>query len=290
MNNYLRAILLICLLLIQTSCSDTMIDPFSNDGRFFTIYGFVDEFERQQAIRVIPITRKAVQIDTPSADQAFIDATVSSKDLLTGEITHWQHSLEELDDGSYGHIFRTAFFPRRGRTYELTVLRSDGVTTKATTTLPYLPITKPAPDTLFFPYEISPDSAWSQEVNLPGISSPWDIIVTYDLQGLPARVFYGRPGERTEEGWRFNIDPSADAPEMRQFMGIPEGNPLPLLHAIEIQVRVLDDDWDPPRGIFDPELIARPGVLSNVENGYGLWGSIGFYQYTWIAPPQIQSD
>jgi hypothetical protein len=77
----------------------------------------------------------------------------------------------------------------------------------------------------------------------------------------------------------------ADAPRMRDFLGISPGSPLPLLHAILLQVRILDANWDPPLGVFDPEVLSQPGVLSNVENGYGIWGGVGLYQYTWISPP-----
>ena len=282
-----KALLFVVLLGIVPACSDSFIDPFNNDGRYYTVYGYIDILETNHAIRVIPVTRSPEIIRTPADPDAFIDATVTSVDLFTGEEEIWRHSLEQLSDNTYGHIFRATFRPRPGRTYELTILRSDGITTTAQTTMPHLPITIPSPDTLFYPYEIAPEAAWSQDVFLPGIASPWDITVSYDLQGRLARVPYGRPGQRTEDGgWVFAIDPSADAPAMREFMGIQPGNPLPLLHAIEIKVSVLDANWDPPQGIFDPEVLAFPDEVSNVERGYGLWGAIGLYQYTWIAPPQ----
>lgn len=287
MMQVLHRLLLLLILVSATACTDSFIDPFSNDGRFFTIYGYIDTHSTQHAVRIIPVTRTPARITSPADGQAQIDATVTSMDMMTGETVTWRHNLEQLSDGSYGHIFRGTFRPRPARTYQLTVTRKDGITTTATVRVPHLAASIPSPDTLFFPYEISPDSAWGQEVVLPGIASPWDIIVTYDLQGLPARVFYGRPGERTADGsWQFTIDPSRDAPAMRQFRGLGENDPLPLLHAIEVQVRVLDEDWDPPGGVFDPEVLAFPDALSNVENGYGHWGAVNLYQYTWIAPPQ----
>ena len=279
---------ILVLLLILPACDDPIIDPFKNDDRYFTIYGFIDVLETEHAVRVIPVTRAPARIVSSSDGRARIDAVVTSTDLQTGVVTHWQHTLEQLSDGTYGHIFRASFMPRPGRTYELTVARNDGIETTAQTRMPRLPTAKPSPDTLFFPYEISPDSGWGQAVSLPDIVSPWDIIVTYDLQGVPARLPYGRPGERTDDGgWRFTIDLAADAPRMRQALSLSAGDPLPLLHAIDLQVRVLDENWNPPQGIFDPEIIALPDELSNVENGYGLWGAVGLYQYTWIAPPQF---
>jgi len=269
------------------ACDSTFLDPFENGDRFYTIYGFIDASQFQHSVRVIPVTRFREVINHPSEDQGSIDAVVTSTDLLTGTVTRWLHSVELLDNGTYGHIFRAKFLVRPGRTYRLEVLRSDGITATAETTVPRFPVTVPDPATLFFPYESSPDSAgFSREIYVPDIASPWDIIITYDLQGTFVRLPYGRPGSRTSDGgWRFTIDMGADAPRMREYMEIPASAPLPLLHAIFLQIRALDANWDPPNGVFDPEILSQPGILSNVVNGYGLWGSVALYQYTWIAPP-----
>ena len=272
--------------LLLSACDDSFIDPFSNEDRFFTVYGFLDQLETEHAVRVIPVTRRAEVIRDPSEPQASIDAQVFSIDVRTGATERWEHSLERLDNGNLGHIFRGRFRVLEGRTYRLEVRRSDGVITSAETTVPRLPATKPNPDTLFFPFEVSPDAGLSQEVSIADLVSPWDIILTYDLQGTAVRLPYGRVGTRTDEGWRFTVDLQADAPRMRQVLGLTDTAPLPLLHAICLQVRLLDQQWDPPQGLFDAEILAQPGTLSNVENGYGFFGSIGLYQYTWIQPPQ----
>ena len=59
-----------------------------------------------------------------------------------------------------------------------------------------------------------------------------------------------------------------------------EGTPVGLTHT-GLQIRMLDSGWDPPGGIFDPEILAQPGALSNVENGYGYFGSVGLYIQEW---------
>ena len=48
-----------------------------------------------------------------------------------------------------------------------------------------------------------------------------------------------------------------------------------------MQIRVLDANWDPPGGVFNPEVLAQPGAYSNVENGYGFFGSVGLYTEVW---------
>ncbi|MFT5144024.1 MAG: hypothetical protein ACI80V_003623 [Rhodothermales bacterium] len=269
------------------ACDTGTFDPFDNDDHYFTVFGYLDQLSLNHSVRVIPITRFAADIPAVVSPQATIDAVVTSTDVRTGSVTRWDHSLELLDDGNYGHIFRARFQVLEGRTYRLDVTRNDGIVTSAETTVPRLPITIPSPDTLFFPYETAPESGLSQEVYLPDIPSPWEIMVVYDLQGRQFRLPYGRPGARTEDGgWRFTIDLGVDTPRLKDLVGLTENDALPLLHAITLQVRLLDSAWDPPDGVFDPEVLAQPGVISNVQKGYGLWSSIGLYQYTWIAPPQ----
>ena len=98
----LRPILLIGLLFVTASCDDTFIDPFDNDGQFFTLYGYLDVIQTEHAVRVIPVTRTPEHITSPSDDQATIDAVVTSTDLSTGQKITWQHTLV----GSYEFAFR----------------------------------------------------------------------------------------------------------------------------------------------------------------------------------------
>lgn len=274
---------LVCLV----SCSDTFLDPFENDGRYYSVYGFIDASESLHHVRVVEITRFAEEIEENRIDTRNLDARVTSTDLSTGATTLWTHQLKPLDDGTWGHVFSGRFLPQPGHTYRLEIERSDGQITSAETTVPRFPTTIPAPDTLFFPYEASPDSAHSALITVPDIASPWDITLFYNLQSQNVRVSYGRPGTRTAEGgWQFEVDMPRDAPQMRAFLGLTPQDALPLVHAITLQIRALDANWDPPDGIFDPDILAQPGTMSNVENGFGFFGSIGLYQYTWIPVPR----
>ena len=60
----------------------------------------------------------------------------------------------------------------------------------------------------------------------------------------------------------------------------PTGAPYGLT-ALGFQVRILDKNWDPPEGVFNLKVLAQPGALSNVNNGYGFFGSIGVYREEW---------
>ncbi len=292
----LRPILLIGLLVVTASCGDTFIDPFDNDGQFFTIYGYLDVIQTEHAVRVIPVTRTPEHITSPSDDQATIDAVVTSTDLSTGQKITWQHTLEKLDDGTYGHIFRAAFLVQPARSYRLEVRRSDGATATAETRVPFI---SEASRFRRDPVQVTPDSVVTLDVYLSDVPSPWKIESLYLMgnetpQGSPYTplqsrfyVSYGRSGERTDdEGWHVQISISEDQAPVRAAIeefrrqGIYDDTPL-VLRSMGIRIRILDANWDPPEGVFDPEVLAQPGRLSNVENGHGFWGSIGLYTQEW---------
>ncbi len=294
MKNALGPGLLTLLLLATAACNDTFIDPFDGQGRYYTIYGFIDEAKNfepgaEHAVRVIALSRFPERILAPTSEAA-IDAVVTSMPVRTGESHRWNHTLEELSDGTFAHIFRTRFFVRAGRIYRLEVRRSDEVTASAETTVPRLPESMPQLKAI----QVSPDSVLTQEVYLPDLASPWEILVIYRVafsgRLVGVRLPYGRSGERTDDGgWRFTINLSEDAPRVRESIARTNGYEGPLdLTAMGLQIKILDTNWDPPEGVFDPEVLAQPGTLSNVENGYGFWGSIGLYQHSWRVSDELR--
>ncbi|MCZ6758063.1 MAG: hypothetical protein O7C39_07255 [Bacteroidetes bacterium] len=279
--------------IVWQGCSDTVIDPFSNDGKYYTIYGFLDVLETEHTVRVIPVTRHAERISTPSDPQADIDARVFSTDLRTGYRREWSHSLVQTEDGSYGHIFKSQFIVNPLRTYRLEVVRSDGKMATAETTVPYIP------DAALFekgPEVFSPDSTeLYQDIYIPRIASPWDIQGIYLWGGggtINRRVYvqHGRSGYRTADGgWQMRLTISEDQAVVRENIqwSIDTGDiteaTLVGITALGVQLRILDQDWDPPAGVFDPEVLSAPGAFSNVINGYGRFGSIGLYIQEWNA-------
>jgi len=296
---FLRAIVTVCLsaglLLAVAACDDAFIDPFDNNERYYTLYGYLDAIETEHAVRVIPVTRTPEHITSPTDDQATIDAVVTSTDLRTGQRITWRHTLEKLDDGTYGHIFRASFIVRPSNMYRLEVKRSDGKTATAETKVPYIP---EAARFRVDPIEVTLDSVVTQRWYLTGVPSPWKIEGVY-LMGNDFRppgaishrfyVPYGRTGERIDDDtWHFTLNISEDQTQVREqlehFRSIGVfGRSEEHLRAVGIRVRMLDANWDPPEGVFDPEVLAQPGTLSNVENGYGFWGSIGLYVQEWEA-------
>jgi hypothetical protein len=265
------------------SCEDSFIDPFANDGKYFTLYGYLDESKNFQpgtlhAVRVVPITRSSPVVDDPDSPNAQIDAEVFSIDVETGQEVRWGHSLVELADGTYGHLFQTRFFIEAGATYRLEVRRSDGIVARAETRVPTT--TSIVPDAA---EPIVTDGVMRQEVLLPGVRSLWDVEIIYQIgdaicfQGSPARVSYGRVGTSSEAGWRLRVNITDDVRELEQRLGTSDWR----VCSIGIRTRIMDSAWTPPGDVFDPETLALPASLSNVDNGYGFFGSLGLLQANW---------
>ena len=297
-----KAFLTAALLLTTAACDDTAIDPFVNEDRFFTIYGFIDVLDPQHTVRVIPITRTPEKIENPAT--ASIDAEVFSTNLNTGVRREWNHSLERLSNDLYAHIFSTTFPVQPRHTYRIEVRRSDGARTWAQTTVPLF--TDPALFDLA-PYAVSPDSSEiTQEVVIRGVPSPGDLLVNYRFTALtPDLVFgedndivrssveipYGRTGDPTDDGWRFTLNLSADQAAVREhitaFLRGGQSIGTVTLNSIGIQMKVLDENWVLPAGEVNVDTLAQPGAFSNVQNGFGFWGSIGLYIQEWAVPPDL---
>ena len=283
-------LLLLTTLLLGSGCSDTMIDPFENEEKYFTIWGYLDQLSTQHEIRVIPVTRFAENITDPLQPEAQIDAEVYSVDLSSGQRRRWNHELARLSDGTYGHVFRSQFLVDAKKSYRIEVIRADGKMTSAETRVAAIDS-----DTLIVRdpvvWEFDSTEVY-QDVIIPEIASPWEIQAIYRWEGGDQAwkylIPYGRPGERTSDGgWRVRLNISADQPKVKEHLEwaksvgiIPPGGAYGIV-SMGFQVRVLDANWDPPHGVFDPEVLAQPGVLSNVENGYGFFGSVGLYIQEW---------
>ncbi len=84
--------------------------------------------------------------------------------------------------------------------------------------------------------------------------------------------------EDTSEGWEITVNYSVDRAVLNDEIG---GLGLRLA-GLAMQVVVLADDWVPPGGVWDPEILSQPGVFSNVNNGFGFVGSAGRFSVEWI--------
>ncbi|MDX1428835.1 MAG: hypothetical protein R3282_01055 [Rhodothermales bacterium] len=275
----------------QLSCEtfdDPLVDPFEGQQRYFTIYGFLDSSRFDQRIRVIPVTRTPENIASAAEPAAFIDAEVSTTDLETGQRIVWRHTLSQLSDGRLAHVYEASMRVEPGHPYRIDVIRSDSAMSTATTIVPSLS-TSIAP-VIEAPVMSSGEAF--QTVRLTGVPRAFDIEIHYKVAGPinDARVTrtYGTAGAPDDQGrWTLNVDLSRDAAAVLQEVESELGI-LVWLEEIGVSVKWVDDQWpniEPPIVI---DRLAQPGVLSNVENGDGFFGSVGTYSRFWEIDNELE--
>jgi hypothetical protein len=187
--------------------------------------------------------------------------------------------LQELDDGTYGHVFTSRFVVRQRHRYRLVVQRSDGAESVAETTVPNLqaPIALPA--------QVTPDSV-TQVLVWPDAGVPERIEIAYcakpvgDFSCDDILIDYGRTGEMTSQGWEVPVALGRDLTFVRRQLGYPDSVALELSN-VEMRFTSLDSEWKAPPGEYDPEVFGQPGALTNVENGFGFWGSLARSIRSW---------
>ena len=251
--------------LIVSGCDSPSIDPFVT-GSHFTVWGYISPFADTHFVRVIPVRRFPEEIVQPGDRHAEIDARVTSTDVARGHTRQWQHSLRRLDDGTYGHIFYSAFVVRSGGRYRLTVTRSDGMESVAETVVPS------DHEVEILPAEVVDDRViqiirWKDVPTLENTdiiycAAPIGIRACYDGEdGAGLIIGYGRKGARVGNDWEITVDLSRDFDFLRQINGLAPDLPLGL-YTLHMRVIVLDAGW---RVLLDPTEFAQPGALDNVE-------------------------
>ncbi len=277
----------LALSLLVTACDGVEVFPFRETDHYYSIYGYLDTLADSHFVRVVPLRTRLERAQSPTDGPfARIDARVTSFDLATGDSVAWTGALVRLRDGTYGHLFGAripALFP--GRTYRLEVRRSDGKRSHAETTVPLPPRWRIGPPQ-------QQGGGLVQTVRLEGVPNrPDDVALVYAV-GPPGtinpnrvRIPYGRPGSLRDGAWTLDVLLSRDADAVRDTLARQLGpdfaaGPL-VLFSVTMHTATLDTAWDPPGGVFDPDVLQLPTTFSNVVNGFGFFGSIGRFAEDW---------
>lgn len=276
----LRAALLVPLLLaaaLAAGCEEG-VDPFLESDRYFTLYGTLDMNADSQFVRVIPI---AAALEGGGA----LDATAAVTDLTTGEVVALRDSVLTFADGSTGHVFYAPLRVQPAHTYRLEVVRGDGAVTSAETTLPALPEVEVLPT-------VRSGSAYAQPVRWDGFDQlPFAVETVYRFLRAPEAPFTDvavdyptanrAPGEPY---WQALVRLNDDRQELIEELGTLSGFTF---LGIGMRLTLLDDQFVPPGGVFDPEVLVQPGTFSNVQNGFGFLGSVGRFSTEWVLPADV---
>jgi len=282
------ALVLAGMMVVLVGCED-QVNPFVEEDRYFTVFGYLDTAVNEQFVRVIDL-----RTDFAAEGDFSIDATVTSLEIESGNVTVWEDSLIAYSDGSFGHVFHSSFQPVPGWTYELRVTRSDGIQSRASTTIPVIT------DIELDDPTISVASVF-QKIRWTDIDAPpFRVEVWYRfLNASPGQPFleailpYGNVSDQygqIVEGnkWEVLIRLTGDKEDVTRELGLSP-NAAPFLMGVGMRLTMTDDSWRPPDGVFDPEILVQPGTFSNVENGFGFFGSVNQYTYEWTLDPNITS-
>lgn len=242
-------------------CDEAVTPPDEIDA-YFTLWGALSPAEDQQALRVIPI-----QSDIEQDGGAPIEATMYSTDLTTGDESVWRDSLVSFSGGSSGHVFVSDFRARYGRRYRIAIERVDGALTVARVRVP------PLVDAIAGAPVVTVGNV-RYPIVWPGAPQLNEIEVTYDLENencerIPVTIPFEGDAEPFEFGWETTIDLDDDASRvLRDLLFRPHA-----VHEITLSLEIASEDWRPPGGVFDEELLIEPGTFSNVDGGFGFVGS-----------------
>lgn len=264
------------------------VDPVLGVSQPFTMYGFIDPTATRQTLRVFPIDGRLLLANNPR-----IDAQVESTDLGTNETVVWTEDFRQYEDGQYGFVFRGPFSASFEGAYRLRVSRSDGLASEVVVNVPprvEMELLEPI-DT---PGLIAQPVLWGSET--PQLI---DVKVVYNLQvGLSAdseltavTIRYTGRVRQVEEGWRVDVTLAEDLDIIRGELfrrNLVNNFTTPLiLNQVTISGMIVNKEWNPPGGRFNPDALVEPGTFSNVENGFGFFGAGYVEQVAWVPEAEL---
>jgi hypothetical protein len=239
--------------------------------------GYLDTDADTQAIRVVPL-RASIDRSEPLPIDVTVVSTHGAEQIV------WRDSLIRYFDRTYGHVFWAPFKAEPEETYRIDVTRSDGHTVFAQTVVPEVPV-EPGEA-----HGALNETAKFAPVYFPGVTNVIDVDVTYTVfptgcqGGTPPppeqavrytiRYVGGDRGRFIDGEWQVLLNLEDDR-DILEVVLAPFGNPACItLYDLEVRIAVPDAQWEPPGGVWDPEVIAQPGVFSNVNGGFGFFGSV----------------
>ena len=277
--------------LLLAACEENAVAVLGTDHPF-TLWGVLDPRADTQFVRVFPIEGT---LDPGSPEP--LAARLISTDLDTGEEHTWRDSVSVDERGIVGHVFYAPFRVEYGHTYRLEITADDGASSLVEVEVPAgTELTLGEPDT-------------TQGVLLPGyvLNSPPRLVrselvfrigfVTgFSAGGCPYYNFadyviaYDDRIRPTQDGWWFIVN-------LREVYSFVESRALEhpsylrrygiTLAYVRFDTIVANEAWAPPGGSFDPDVLVEPGIMNNVENGFGFVGAGYPLSRLWTLSPRV---
>lgn len=267
-----------------TGCEEE-VTPIIGTDRAYTLYGALTPEADTQFVRVFPIE----EILEPTSPVP-LDARVVSTDLETGVQHAWRDSLVMDFRRQYAHVFWSPFRPEHGHTYRIEIEGATGASA--------VDVTIPLPATIEVQEAISASSTTVPVLirgdagNLLGIEIDYTVGSAPGLGSGPITLTVPFEGQMTRqgEGWLLRIDMAREREEIvvrLDARGAYRNEYGVLLLDMRLHMIVANDAWVPPGGVFDPEVLIQPDVMTNVENGFGFVGAGYELSHTWRPPEEM---
>lgn len=279
------------LLALLTGC-DTSVDSVVGTDKAFSLYGILQPRSDTQWVRVYAIEDRLRPLPPEP-----LDATMTSTDLDGGDTSSWRDSLIREDDGRYAHVFWNPFRARFDHTYRLEATRDADRVTRVDVKVPQeASLVLQEPDTSGA--EVISRVLVNQEVpRLMRVEVEY--YYQYDLRSNvgprqdPSErdtLSYDSTQRRVEGGWVVPISLSQDFRTFRdRLRETGKWNPQfgLVLREMTLRLAVVNESWDPPGGEFNREVVVQPGVMSNVENGFGFVGAGYRLRKRWVPSIEV---
>lgn len=280
---------ILCILgLIVSGCEED-VNPFIGTDFPFTVWGFVNPKADTHAVRVFTIDEVLRLIPEEP-----LDATVSIINVEDTERHILQDSAILLPTGEYRHIFWSEFPVNYNETYRLEVERSDGLITRSTAVMvpPPISIDVLEPNLNAFSALLLPLEINGNPPSMPRIDAEYS---TFAVDGEGNRLqdnnvlvsYVNKPVFRNGT-WQLNLDLREDFLTIREDFTDKEIFGFICMSDITLRIHVVNEEWRSPIGAFDPDFLVEPGTLSNVENGFGLFGAGYVETISWMPPSVMQ--
>lgn len=271
---------LLCLVVLASlaaGCTED-VSPAGGLTESYTLWGALDPTSDHQRLRVVRITPT---ITTGTADP--LPATVTSTDAATGAVTTWRDSVVTFADGTVGHVFVAAFRPAFGSVHVVRVTDPDRPEVSA---LVRVPAAIPSP--ILLPTTRNQNSPvytgfWPDAPRLNRARIRYTVLSRDCAVHVVERTVERNNSVPVEFGWEVRLPMETEAPAV--IAEVP-GPPPYALVEVTMSGEVASEDWRPPGGVFDPEVLIDPTVFGNVTGGFGFVGAAYETSLSWQPLPE----